>query len=197
MSNDLQLLDFRKDLVSVSSAENVILESLISDIKTLEDELSSVHETATTQADIFAAEGRVQPFSIQELKEQKTAVRNIENVPQYNKVQHLTGRTSMERFTINAARAIEETVELTSRVKDSYAKLLEYMCENESMASNEFFGTMRRFINEFDKAREQVEKEEKAKVRLEDVRFANFPNGVRAHTPFHCKRSAKKREVPR
>jgi hypothetical protein len=164
MSNDSQLLDFRKDLLHVSSAENIILDSLISDIKGLEDELSSVHETAKAQADSFEAEGRVQPFSIQELKEQKTAVRSIENVPQYNQVQHLTGRTSMERFAINAGRAIKEAVDLAGRVKDSYAKLLEYMCESDSMGSNDFFGTMRRFANEFDKAREQVEKEEKAKV---------------------------------
>jgi hypothetical protein len=164
ISNDTQLLDFRKDLLHVSSAENIILDSLISDIKALEDELSSVYETAKEQADLYEAQGRVQPFSIQELKEQKTAVRNIENIPQYNQVQHITGRTSMERFTANAGRAIKEAVDLACRVKDSYAKLLEYMCESDSLASNDFFGTMRRFANEFDKAREQVEKEEKAKV---------------------------------
>jgi hypothetical protein len=165
MSNDTELLDFRKDLNHVSSAENIILDSLIGDIKSLEDELTGVLETATAQADQFEAEGRVQPFSIQELKEQKTAVRKIDHVPQYNQMQHLTGRTSMERFALNADHAIKNAVELAASVKESYARLLDFMCESESMASNDFFGTMRRFANEFDKAREQVEKEEKAKVR--------------------------------
>jgi Formin Homology 2 Domain len=165
MSNDTQLLDFRTDLNHVSSAENIILEALISDIKSLEDELTKVLETANAQADKFEAEGRVQPVSIQELKEQKTAVRKIEHVPQYNQMQHLTGRTSMERFALNADHAIKDALELAVSVKESYAKLLDFMCESESMASNDFFGTMRRFANEFDKAREQVEKEEKAKVR--------------------------------
>jgi hypothetical protein len=165
MSNDMELLDFRKDLIHVSSAENIMLDSLIADIKTLEDELAKVLETAQAQADQFEAEGRVQPFSIQELKEQKTAVRRIDQVPQYNQMQHLTGRTSMERFALNAGHAIKDAVELAVSVKESYASLLDFMCESESMASNDFFGTMRRFANEFEKAREQVEKEEKAKVR--------------------------------
>ena len=47
-----------------------------------------------------------------------------------------------------------------------FAKLLEFLlCEDENMASNDFFGTMRRFIHEFRRAAEQVEKDEKAKVR--------------------------------
>jgi len=70
----------------------------------------------------------------------------------------------MERFTISAEKAITDAKGLVSKVQSDYAKVLEYLCEDETMASNEFFGTMRRFVVEFNKAVEQVSKEEKAKV---------------------------------
>ena len=199
LCNDSALLDFRKDLVHLSAAETVILDSLIADIESLEGELTQVRETAKLQADRFAEDGKIQPFSIQELKEQKTAVRSIENVPQYNQIQHLTGRTSMERFTINASRGLEDAIALAHQVKDSYSKLLEYMCEKENMASNDFFGTMRRFADEFDKARDQVDKEEKLKVRksVDSILMACMAVLMPQKLVVLVFRSAIKLEVPR
>lgn len=70
----------------------------------------------------------------------------------------------MERFALSATNALLNATRLAEDVKSKYMKLLEYLCEDENMASNDFFGTMRRFMDEFDRSLEAVEREEKAKV---------------------------------
>jgi len=164
MSNDETLCDFGKDLVHIKEAETVILDTLISDMKSLEDELTGVKETAQRQAEELEKQGKTEKVNLKELREQRTSVRSIQSVPHFNRVDHHTGRTTMERFTSNAEAALEKAKSLVSQVQADYAKLIEYLCEDESMASNEFFGTMKRFVLEFNKAVEQVSKEEKAKV---------------------------------
>jgi hypothetical protein len=61
---------------------------------------------------------------------------------------------------------LDEALLLVDEVKAKYVKLLEYFGEDAKMASNDFFGTMRKFIKEFGTAANQVEKEEQAKVRM-------------------------------
>jgi hypothetical protein len=78
----------------------------------------------------------------------------------------------MERFTVNAAASIETAFIMTQDVKEKYANLLEYLGEAEEMASNDCFGTMERFITEFCRAAEQVQKDEKA-MRYKLKRVAN------------------------
>jgi len=163
-SNDQALCDFGKDLVHISAAGTVTIDSLSSDMKALENELQSVYETAKRQAEELEQLGMIEKVKLSELKEQRTSVRSIESVPQYNQIDHMTGRTVMERFALSAARAIEDVKNLISKVQADYVKVLEYLCEDEGMASNEFFGTMKRFVTEFDRAVEHVAREEKAKV---------------------------------
>lgn len=170
-SNDAELCDFGKDLVHVPEAQGIILDSLISEFKALQEELVGVHETAKQQADRLAQAGEVQQVSLQELKEQRTSIRSIERVPQYNQMDHLTGRTSMERFTIGAKKALESAAEFADQVEMNYSKLLEFLCEDEGTSSNEFFGLMWKFVTEFNNAVEQVNKEEKAKVSASTDKF--------------------------
>lgn len=164
MSNDETLCDFGKDLLHIKEAEAVILDSLISDMKTLEEELVGVQETAKKQAEELEKQGKIEKVNLKELREQRTSVRSIESITHYNRINHHSGRTAMERFANNAEMAIDDAKSLVSQVQANYAKLLEYLCEDENMACNEFFGTMKRFVLEFNKAVEQVSKEEKAKV---------------------------------
>lgn len=162
--NDESLLDFRDDLAHVSEAEHVIMDSLYNDIMELKDEMEKVHETAEAQADELAVSGEAIPLSLKELMEQRTSVRSIDSVPQYNQIDHLSGRTPMERFSLSAAASIRDFVQKSDDVKEKFKKLLEYFGEDEKMPSNEFFGTMKRFVKEFGGAAEQVLKEEKKKV---------------------------------
>jgi hypothetical protein len=163
--NDESLIDFPKDLAHVGEAENVMMDFVINEIKSLQNEIENIHETVRAQADGLEESGEAKPLSLKELQEQRSSVRKIGNVPQYNKIDHLTGRTPMERFSLNAAASVNNVFHLSEAVREKYKKLLEYFGEDENMASNAFFGTMRRFIAEFGKAVEQVLSEEQKKVR--------------------------------
>lgn len=123
-----------------------------------------VLETVKRQAEILEEKGQLVQMSLKELTEQKTSVRTVASIPQYNKVDHHTGRTPMERFTLNAASKIEEALLYTDKVKGKFSKVLEYFGEDGNMASNDFFGTMNTFLADFTKAVEYVHKEYMSKV---------------------------------
>lgn len=162
--NDEDLLSVLDDLCHVKEAELVVLESLSSEIKVLKEEIEPIHQTIQAQAEQLEEAGQLVQMSLQELKEQKTTIRNIASIPQYNKMDHLTGRTPMERFVLRAEAQIDAALAYTGSVKQKFSELLEYFGENEGMASNDFFGTMKRFLGEFQKAIEDVNREEKRKV---------------------------------
>jgi Formin Homology 2 Domain len=164
--NDESLLEVHKDLQNVKAAELVILDSLSVDIQALKDEILPVLETVTRQADELEASGELIPMTLKELSEQRTSVRAISQVPQYNKVEHHTGRTPMERFTLYAESRIDHALGYSQSVKDKFLNLLDYFGEDRNKASNEFFGILNKFLAEFKLAMEQVEKEEKDKVRF-------------------------------
>lgn len=163
--NDDSLLDFKHDIESVPAAEGVILDGLQGDAKDLLAEVTLVRETAKNEADRLEKEGKITRMSLAEIKEQKTQVRLISGLPHYNKIEHITGRTQMERFAARATAIVEGTVSALDDLKKTYAGVLTYFGEDEKMPSNEFFGTMKKFALEFQASAEQVEKDEKAKVR--------------------------------
>jgi hypothetical protein len=165
--NDEDLLSFSADLASVTAAESVLLDALNSDVKSIGEELTSVHETVKVEAERLEQLGELKPMSLADLAEQRTAVQHVGFVPQYNKIDHLTGRTSMERFTLNAKVACEQATDSINNVKKKYATLLEYFGEDEQMLSSDFFGTLRRFMLEWKKAVEQVEAIEQKEVCID------------------------------
>lgn len=164
--NDESLLLVRDDLKSLKNADQVILDSLIADIEALKEEIDPIRETVTEQAQQLEEAGELCPMTLKELTEQKTTVRNIEKTPQYNMVDHQTGRTPMERFIINADAQINSAIGFTKSVKEKFCNLLDYFGENQGMASNDFFGILNKFLDEFQRAIDQVNREEKAKVSL-------------------------------
>ncbi|GAX16884.1 hypothetical protein FisN_5Hh257 [Fistulifera solaris] len=163
--NDESLIEFHKDLPHTNDSVNIILDSLCSDIKALKDDLEKVFKTSQEQADELLDLGITSKLSLSELKEQKTNVRSLSGVSQFNQVDHLTGRTPMERFCLHAKASIDEAYELTSQVQVKFRSLLQYFGEDEKMASNEFFGTLKRFISDFNNANQIVQKEEKMRLR--------------------------------
>jgi len=165
--NDESLINVREDLTHVDEAKGVILKSLIDDMKTLKEELDKINKTVKAEADrLEETNNAVREVATDDLKEQRTVVRRNSEVPLYNQMQDITGRTSMERFTLSAAVAIEEAVDVCEDVKDKYEKLLGYFGEDTSMESDEFFGTMQQFITEFYSVAEQVVIAEKKEVRI-------------------------------
>ena len=162
--NDDSLLEFDSDVKSVVQAESVLLDGLSNDIKSVAEELEQIHETIKQEADRLEQAGELKPMSLTELTEQKTAVRVTDGVPQFNKIDHLTGRTPMERFSLNAKVACEQASVSIESIKSKYRALLQYFGEDEQMATSDFFGTLRRFMAEWRKAVEQVDAIEKKEV---------------------------------
>jgi hypothetical protein len=172
--NDESLLGLREDLRHLKDAELVVLESLCSDIKSLKVEIEPVLQTVKSQAEFLEENGQLIQMSLKELAEQKTSVRTVASVPQYNKIDHHTGRTPMERFTLNAAVKIEQALTYTEKVKEKFSTVLEYFGEDGTTASNDFFGTMNAFLSDFTKAVDHVHTEDLAKVCSLHVVFFPF-----------------------
>lgn len=170
--NDDSLLSVIDDLYHVKEAQLVILDSLSNEIKALKEDIVPIRETIKAQAEEFEASGRIVQMSLKELKEQRTSIRNIDNMPQYNKIDHHTGRTPMERFVLHSEAQIAAAIAFTDSVKQKFADLLEYFGEDEGMASNDFFGTMTRFLADFRDAIEHVNREDKIKVSCYDELWA-------------------------
>jgi hypothetical protein len=162
--NDPSLAEFKHDIGSVPDAEGVVLDGLVADTKILSQELEKVVETAKSEADRLEEKGLLGKMSVSELSEQRTEIRQISGLPHYNKIDHITGRTPMERFSLRAAALVDSAKGTIDDLKNMYSGVLHYFGEDENMPSNEFFGTMKKFILEFNLASEQVEKMEKARV---------------------------------
>jgi hypothetical protein len=158
-------LEFQNDIESVPAAGGVILEALGSDVKVLADEVKQVHETAKAEADRLETEGKLRKMSLAELSEQITVVRQIGGLSHYNQIDHITGRTQMERFASRATSIVDNAVDALEDLNKTYASVLSYFGEDEQMSSTDFFGTMKKFTLEFNSAAEAVEKQEKARVR--------------------------------
>ncbi|GKY91382.1 hypothetical protein MPSEU_000110500 [Mayamaea pseudoterrestris] len=163
--NDSELCNFGDDLPHTKDACDVVFENILSEMQQLEAELMHVKKTAKEQADAMEARGETQKVTLAELREQRSTIHSVEQVPQYNQAELIGGRTSMERFVRHAESILKESVAYYSEVQENYQKLLDYICEDEKMRANEFFVTMRRFILAFYKAGEVVENEERLRVR--------------------------------
>lgn len=163
--NDESLLYFENDLGHVIPAESVLLDGIIADIKTLQNELAEVIKIVTKDADRIEKSGDAPKLTLAELVEQKSIVQHIGEVPQQpNMSSQLTGRTPMERFSMNAKVACEQALESINNVQHKYILVLNYFGEDEKMPTGDFFGILRRFMTEWKKATKQVEKIERRKV---------------------------------
>ena len=162
--NDEALLLFENDLCHVIPAENVLLDTVSGDLKVLQAELKDVIKIVSKDAEELEKAGNVPKLTLAELLEQKSIVQEVGGVKQFNKVSHLTGRTPMERFSMNARVACDEALKSINSAQTKYSLLLGYFGENEKMATGDFFGILRRFMAEWKKAILQVEKIERLQV---------------------------------
>mmetsp|Transcript_9188 Transcript_9188/g.27369 ORF Transcript_9188/g.27369 Transcript_9188/m.27369 type:complete len:2459 (-) Transcript_9188:742-8118(-) len=172
--NDESLLAFESDLSYVIPAESVLLDTVVGDLKVIRDELADVIRISAKQAEELEKLGKLPKPTLSDIMEQKSMVQQVGGIPQFNKITHLTGRTSMERFSMNAKVACEQAIESVDNVKAKYLMVLGYFGEDESMSSGDFFGILRRFMTEWKKVIDQVEKIERlqAKERKREARRA-------------------------
>lgn len=176
--NDSRLLAFSSDISSVIPAESVLLDSLANEVKTLGQELVGVHKTVQAEANRLEEAGELRPMTLEDLKEQRTTVRQVGKVSQFNKMDHHTGRTPMERFTVNAQYSCDQATTSIDDVRKKFLAVLQYFGEDENMATGDFFGILRRFMREFQKAVDQVEAIEKKEVSILSMYFPFVPMTV-------------------
>ena len=168
--NDESLLYFENDLGHVIPAESVLLDTIMGDLKVLQTELTQVIKIATKDADRLEKAGEVAKLTLAEMVEQKSLIQHIGEGPEkFSTSTQLTGRTPMERFSLNAKVACEQAIETINSVQAKYILVLEYFGEDEKMPTGDFFGILRRFMSEWKKTILQVEKIERRKVRIWNV----------------------------
>eukprot|EP00978_Attheya_sp_CCMP212_P042398 scaffold257793_cov35-Attheya_sp.AAC.1 len=166
--NDDALLKFKDEIHAVKPAESITLDSLGGDIKAMREELDKVMKTASVEAErVVGDKEEVEKMTLEKLAEQKSYVRKIGNLSHYNQVTVNNGRTQMERFTIEADRAVQQLLDTSDHVKKKYTNVLRYFGEDEKMPSNEFFGTINKFVATFDKAVGNYEKREAIRLKEE------------------------------
>ena len=73
--------------------------------------------------------------------------------------------TPIGRFSIDAKAALEETKAYALKTQEKFDAVLKYFGENETLTPIQFFSTLSMFCRAFDKALEDVLKEEKKKAR--------------------------------
>ncbi len=157
-----------EEMPSIGPAENVIIENLISELKELVDQLSSVKETATAEGRRIRKEKEPSPNSspLDKLRQQKTKIKDVEGVNMYNQTEPV-GQTDMEKFVAYAEKRTKEALARTDEVQEIFKGVLVYFGEDPAMTSTDFFGTLNKFVAAFDAALEIVKRLEAMKLAEE------------------------------
>lgn len=167
-SNEPDLLKVHEEMPSIGPAENVIVESLISELRDLIDRLKSVNETAASEGDLYRKGKIPMPVvsALDKLRQQKTKIKDIEGVNMYNQTEPMD-LTPMEKFVKYAEKRTSEALARTDEVQENFKGVLSYFGEDPAMTSTDFFGTMNKFVSAFDNALEVVKRLEAQKLAEE------------------------------
>jgi len=170
--NEKELLFFKEDIPSVADAERILVDAISGDLKQLREELENVKATALKDGDIKRekAGGKLQrKLTLEELSEHRSYTRTVQGVTHYNRMDSENDFTAMERFAKAAEYEIEEASSLERKMKETYANILKYFGEDESLSSTDFFGTITKFLAAFDAALDQFNKMEEVRVRFHTI----------------------------
>jgi len=166
--NEPDLLNVHEEMPSIGPAENVIIETLISELKELVDQLNNVKETATAEGRRIRNEKEPSPNSspLDKLRQQKTKIKDVEGVNMYNQTEPV-GQTEMEKFVAYAEKRTKEALARTDEVQEIFKGVLVYFGEDPAMTSKDFFGTLNKFVAAFDATLEIVKRLEAMKLAEE------------------------------
>jgi len=172
-ANEPDLLKVHEEMPSIVPAENVVVESLVSELKELNDQLDSVKATAEAEGRRIrdGKEPDLNISAIDKLKQQKTEIKDVDGVSMYNEA-FPTALTPMEQFVQYAEKKTKEALDRTDEVQENFKGVLSYFGEDPAMTSTAFFGTLNKFVAAFDSALEVVKRIEKAEIQEEKKRQA-------------------------
>lgn len=178
--NDSNLLNFKDDVRSVEKAENIMLDSLQGDLKQVVKELSRVKRASKEAGDKYRDEdGKLinpqMKKSLKELREQKTQIRMVSGVKFYNKMEHPIEHTPMEIFALQAEELVDEASSKIESTHGSFVAVLNYFGENDKMTTSAFFGTLKKFFNAFNAAKDHVERLEVIRVGPQKIIYCHIP----------------------
>ncbi|KAL7551802.1 hypothetical protein ACHAWF_014998 [Thalassiosira exigua] len=167
-ANEPNLLNVHEEMPSIGPAENVIVETFVSELKELDEQLTSVKGTAAAEGQ-RKREGKAQQrteSALDRLRHQKTKIKDVEGVHMYNQPLPVE-LTAMEKFSLYAEKRTKEAFARIDEVQENFKGVLSYFGEDPAMTSADFFGTLNKFIATFDSALEVVKRFEALKLAEE------------------------------
>ena len=165
-------MDFKDDLPTVSKAGKIYWDQCVSDLEEVETQLENVRKLALHEA----KSNKV----VYTLPTKKATNNNPEDDEDSDELSvgsmsledevGLLRSTKVGMFALSAIRKVSQLRERVDTAKDKFTGLLEYLGESEGskMQPHELFEIITTFVRNFDKARSDAEKMEKAKVSLLD-----------------------------
>ena len=117
-ANEPDLLKVHEEMPSIVPAENVVVESLVSELKELNDQLDSVKATAEAEGRRIrdGKEPVLKITAIEKLKQQQTTIKDVDGVPMYNQASP-TALTPMEKFVRYAEKKTKEALSRTGMLR--------------------------------------------------------------------------------
>merc|ERR1711957_154003 len=147
MQNDMDLLNFTKDIASVGEAERINAEIVSEEVKKLREKVENVYSIVEKVKPIEKIFDKLSKHLSGELGEDESEINDepAVNIP-----------SPMEKFAIDAKNQIDKVVLKEAEVREKFAKLLKFYGEDPKMMSHDFFSILNAFATAFDVTKDQV-----------------------------------------
>ena len=166
--NNEKLLNFKDDLPTVAKADKIYWDQCINELEEMETQLEIVRKLA-----LHDANSKKNIYSLPKKKstqdDDESENLNIDEDMSLEEEVSLLRSTKLGMFALGAIKKVSQLRERVDIAKDKFARLLEYFGEDgdsSKMDVHELFAIINTFCGDFEAAREVVDREEQAKVRI-------------------------------
>ncbi|KAL7533786.1 hypothetical protein ACHAXR_007441, partial [Thalassiosira sp. AJA248-18] len=166
--NSEALLDFKDDLPTVSKAGKIYWDQCVSELEEVETQLENVRKLALHEAKTNKIVYSLPNKSKQTEVDNDSDDLSVESMSLEDEVALLRS-TKIGMFALSAIRKVSQLRERVDTAKVKFSSLLEYFGESgdSKLQPHALFEIITTFCRNFDVAREDVEKMEKTKKRVE------------------------------
>ena len=163
--NSEALLDFMDDLPTVFKVVKIYWDQCVTELEEVETQLENVRKLALHEAKSSTVVFQLPNRTNTEEEDNDSDELSVESMSLEDEVALLRS-TKVGMFALSAIRKVSQLRERVDTAKDKFSCLLEYFGESEGskMQPHELFEIITTFCRNFDVARADVEKKEKAKV---------------------------------
>lgn len=153
--NEEELLSFKDDIEPVFDAQRILLDNTCDEIMNLSKELERIEKIIKKH--VHETDKMTYIHRTQHIKQ-------VHSPPKENK--SFWQMSAIERFILDACNSMDEAITASHNTKEKFKSLLKYFGEDETMKSDDFFGTLQAFVLAFGIAQDQVVAQEKAAVSI-------------------------------